>query len=391
MLDKALGYQGIDPAESRRLIRALDFQPDGPAKDTALLRHTASYPGKLGSQHILLKGEMFLRLAKSKTVKRDEHSAPLNRYLRQAKNSEYFVKVVDALGLKERHPQLVDMAMTHLGSSLGQAALDALFDNNATAAIEVKLKNGSPAQLATLTEALANSRKSTAADLLINIFLDPAKPLAVRQTAVRGVAGTSPGRLVDLAAGGKFPEALKPTAGAALTKIMNVSVRNRAREHFPIPALKGATELPQMTELLVYVGNSERGRTIFEQTTCVQCHQVNGTGINFGPDLSEIGSKLSKQGLYESILDPSATVSPAFQAVNIVKQNGKAFSGFITSETEGEITLQQVGGTTSTHNKTEIQNRITSPQSLMPAGLQQLMTFDDLVDLVEYLAGLKSR
>ena len=391
LLGNVLGYQGIDPAESKRLIRALDFQPDGPAKDTVLLRHAASYPGKLGSRHILLKGEMFLRLAKSKTVKRNEHAAPLNRYLRQAKNSEYFVKVVDALGLKERHPQLVDMAMTHLGSSLGQAALDALFDNNATAAIEVKLKNGSPAQLATLTEALANSRKSTAADLLINIFLDPAKPLAVRQTAVRGVAGTSPGRLVDLAAGGKFPEALKPTAGAALTKIMNVSVRNRAREHFPIPALKGATELPQMTELLVYVGNSERGRTIFEQTTCVQCHQVNGTGINFGPDLSEIGSKLSKQGLYESILDPSATVSPAFQAVNIVKQNGKAFSGFITSETEGEITLQQVGGTTSTHNKTEIQNRITSPQSLMPAGLQQLMTFDDLVDLVEYLAGLKSR
>ena len=118
----------------------------------------------------------------------------------------------------------------------------------------------------------------------------------------------------------------------------------------PFP-LKGATELPQMTELLVYVGNHERGRTIFEQTTCVECHQVNGKGINFGPDLSEIGGKLSKQGLYESILDPSATVSPAFRAVNIVKQNGKAFSGFITSETKEELTLQQVGGVTSTHKK----------------------------------------
>ena len=75
MLDKALGQQGIDPAESRRLIRALDFQPDGPAKDTALLRHAASYPGKLGSRHILLKGEMFLRLAKSKTINRDEYAA----------------------------------------------------------------------------------------------------------------------------------------------------------------------------------------------------------------------------------------------------------------------------------------------------------------------------
>ena len=100
---------------------------------------------------------------------------------------------------------------------------------------------------------------------------------------------------------------------------------------------------------------------------------------------------MSKQGLYESILDPSATVSPAFRAVHIVKQNGKAFSGFITSETKEELTLQQGGGVTSTLKKSDIQNRTTSAQSLMPPGLQQLMTFDDLVDLVEYLAGLKAR
>ena len=105
---------------------------------------------------------------------------------------------------------------------------------------------------------------------------------------------------------------------------MNVAVRNRAREHFPIPALKGATELPQMTELLVYVGNHERGGRSSNKPLR-ECHQVNGKGINFGPDLSEIGGKLSKQGLYESILDPSATVSPAFRAVNIVKQTGKRF------------------------------------------------------------------
>ena len=391
LLGKVLGQQGIDPAETRRLIRTLDFQPDGPTKDTVLLRHASSYPGKLSSRHILLKGEMFLRLAKSKTARYDEYAAPLNRYLRQTKNSEYFVKVVDALGLKNRHPKLVDMAMTHLGSPLGQAALNALFDNDATAAIKTRLENASPEQLATLTKALANSKKGDASDLLTAILLDPAKPLVVRQSAVRGVADISPGRLVDLAADGKFPEALRPTAGAALTKTMNVSVRNRAREHFPIPALKGLAELPQMTELLVYVGNREQGRTVFEQATCTQCHQVNDKGINFGPDLSEIGSKLSKQGLYESILDPDATVSPAFESVNIVKNNGKAFSGFITSETEMELTLKQVGGVTSTHKTSEIQSRATSTQSLMPAGLQQLMTFDDLVDLVEYLTSLNSR
>ena len=91
---------------------------------------------------------------------------------------------------------------------------------------------------------------------------------------------------------------------------------------------------------------------------------MNGKGINFGPDLSEIGGKLSKQGLYESILDPSATVSPAFRAVNIVKQNGKAFSGFITSETKEELTLQQVGGVTSTHKKATFK---TGPRAPSPS------------------------
>ena len=185
LLGNVLGYQGIDPAESKRLIRALDFQPDGPAKDTVLLRHAASYPGKLGSRHILLKGEMFLRLAKSKTVKRDEHAAPLNRYLRQAKNSEYFVKVVDALGLKERHPQLVDMAMTHIGSPLGRRPRCSIRQRR-HGGHRGETQKRLPEQLATLTEALANSNKGDAADLLTKILLDPAKPLVVRQTAVRG-------------------------------------------------------------------------------------------------------------------------------------------------------------------------------------------------------------
>ena len=391
LLGKALGQQGIHLDETKRLIRALDFQPDGEAKDTVLLRHAASFPGKLSSRNILLKGEMFLRLAKSKTAKRSEYEVALNRYLNQAKNTTYFVSVVDALGLRERQNELVDLAMTHLVSALGQAALNVLFDNGSAAAIQAKLKDGSPEEISALIAALAESKNGDASALLTSVFLDPSKPIAVRETAVRGVANASPGQLVDLAASGKFPDNLKPTAGAALAKIMHVSVRNRAKEYFPIPALKGATELPQMTELLVYVGNRERGQTVFEQANCAQCHQIGGNGINFGPDLSEIGNKLSKQGLYESILDPSATVSPAFQAVHIERNDGKAFSGFATSDTPEELTLRQVGGVTSTHKKSAIRKKTTSAQSLMPAGLQQLMTFDDLVDLVEYLANLKAR
>ena len=231
---------------------------------------------------------------------------------------EYFVKVVDALGLKECHPQLVDMAMTHLGSSLGQEALDAPFDNDATAAIEARLKTDRPSNSPPSPRRWPTAEKRQPLTCSSKFY-------SIRLSRSRFVKPPSEGSLahrpVDLSTWPRAVNIQKPRRlPAALTKIMNVSVRNRAREHFPIPALKGATELPQMTELLVYVGNHKRGRTIFEQTTCVQCHQVNGKGINFGPDLPEIGGKLSKQGLYESILDPSATVSPAFRAVNIVRR-----------------------------------------------------------------------
>ena len=41
---------------------------------------------------------------------------------------------------------------------------------------------------------------------------------------------------------------------------------------------------------------------------CSKCHQINGTGTDFGPNLSEIGAKLAKKALYETILDPSAGI-----------------------------------------------------------------------------------
>ena len=47
--------------------------------------------------------------------------------------------------------------------------------------------------------------------------------------------------------------------------------------------------------------------------TCIQCHQVNGLGKEVGPNLSEIGKKLTKQALFESILYPSAGISHNFE------------------------------------------------------------------------------
>ena len=181
---------------------------------------------------------------------------------------------------------------------------------------------------------------------------------------------------------GEFPETLKEVAGAAMTASLNVSLVEQARAFFPVPPLRSVDDLPQMTELLVYVGDIGRGKEVFTTATCVQCHIVNGEGTNFGPDLSRIGAKLSKQGFYESILDPSAGVSPTYQSYTLKTQDGQEWTGFIESETPDHVTLRMTEGAVVELEKADVAERSAESLSAMPAGLQQVMSTDDLIDLV---------
>ena len=195
--------------------------------------------------------------------------------------------------------------------------------------------------------------------------------------------------LVEIARRGDFPADLAEVAGAAITRSMHVRLRDEAAKLFPVPPMKNSEPLPQMTELLVYVGNPGRGAEVFEQATCSDCHIVNGAGTNFGPELSKIGDKLSKAGLYESILDPSASVSPSFDLVHFSLASQEEASGFVISDTAESLTLRMEGGIVAEFRKDEIVDRRTSTVSAMPDDLQEQMSVDDLVDLVEYLSRLR--
>ena len=136
-----------------------------------------------------------------------------------------------------------------------------------------------------------------------------------------------------------------------------------------------------------------RGAEVFARPTvgCINCHQVNGNGTDFGPNLSEIGTKLGKDAIYESILDPSAGISFGFEAWSIELKNGDENFGLITSETNDEISLKSQNGITTKYKKSDIAKRQKQTLSIMPAGLQLTMSTEDLVNLVEYLSSLKKK
>src|SRR5205814_4500905 len=138
-----------------------------------------------------------------------------------------------------------------------------------------------------------------------------------------------------------------------------------------------AQPLPPISELVRLKGDPVKGAAVFRRdttTACIKCDQINGEGIDFGPNLSEIGTKLGKDALYEAILDPSAGISFGFEAWQIALKDGNEAYGLIVSETADELTFKIAGGIVTRYPKGEIKSRAQQKLSIMPSGLQQTMS-----------------
>jgi putative heme-binding domain-containing protein len=158
------------------------------------------------------------------------------------------------------------------------------------------------------------------------------------------------------------------------------------------PVLKDREQktIPPIAELVTKAGDAEKGKVFFTQM-CIICHQINGQGVDFGPNLSEVGTKRAKDYIFQSILDPSAVIEPAFEMVMIKLDSDESAMGLVASETDAELALKAIGGVVTKYKKAEIVSRTKMKVSAMPAGLQGAMTTDDLVNLVEFLAAQKKK
>ncbi len=164
-------------------------------------------------------------------------------------------------------------------------------------------------------------------------------------------------------------------------------MREEAAKYISLPTTKDGGSVPDVAVLEKKNGNAEHGKEIF-RAQCSTCHMVNGEGTDFGPGLSEIGDKLSKQAMYRSILYPDQGVSFGYEGYSIKLKDGSEAFGMIASETESEVEVKYINNKQIVA-KADIVSREQISNSLMPSNLQAAMTEQDLVDLVEYLMNLK--
>jgi putative heme-binding domain-containing protein len=136
-------------------------------------------------------------------------------------------------------------------------------------------------------------------------------------------------------------------------------------------------------------GNPKQGKAVF-QKFCFACHKAGDVGIDFGPGLSEIGDKLPKSELILAIVKPNAGISFDYEGWTIETKQGSFLAG-IVNESDEELTVRMVGGVSQKVKKADVSKRVKMKASLMPEGLHLAMSEKELVDLVEFLSGLKRK
>jgi len=379
-------------AELPRLLRALDFQPHDALQDVvadlAFDEHAALPRDRVD----FIRSEALIRLQQRDLSQNPAHQVALDRVLGDCRGTAQFIKLVEAFGVVDRYGDLVTLAQAQPEAQTAADALKIVFDKHQLALVTAALASSDMLAVEALLRALATAADPRSNDLLLEVVRDEKRPLAVRRLAVRALGETLQGcqHLLEWARPQKDHQPLQDALSATLGSARWSEVRDAAAALWPPPPTKDSAPLPPIHELVVRRGDPQRGQTVFTTTgTCSKCHLARGAGTAVGPDLSEIGDKLARQAMFEAILFPSAAVSHGFDVWLLVMNDGLVHSGLLVSETDDEVKLKDDKGIVRSFPTADIDQRSRSDVSLMPADLQKLITVDELVDVVEYLATLK--
>jgi putative membrane-bound dehydrogenase-like protein len=138
-------------------------------------------------------------------------------------------------------------------------------------------------------------------------------------------------------------------------------------------------------------GDVRRGHQVFgsAKAACVSCHKVHYVGGLVGPDLTKIGSIRSERDLLESIVFPSASFVRSYEPVKVQTKDGRTFNGILKKDAPDEIVLTVNATDEVQLNRKDIDETTPGTVSIMPTGLDQQLTPQELADLVAFLKSLK--
>lgn len=195
-------------------------------------------------------------------------------------------------------------------------------------------------------------------------------------------------------------EALRDLMNCRLTPRQQTALEELAKREPGTADLVGravgrrlATDRPKPEDLNAWVkrlagpADAGAGRRVFHHPKlagCFRCHRVDGRGQDIGPDLSDI-HRTDRRQIVESILQPSINVAPRYQSWLLEIKDGRVRTGMLQRTVLDDYTYVDEKGTLFVVNTREIVSAKTLPTSIMPAGLVEQLTDQEIRDLLAFL------
>jgi len=376
------------PIQDRlRYFRAFDFHP-GNAKSPYLLKMLSE-----NTAHDMTLNKLVLHALDQKTV---EKSALAKKALQEVivtvRGTREYLDLVNRYRITAEKPQLLEMAVEKSREETGRDAAGLLLDLGGKEMVKKVWAGKDTIKSANLMHATGGVGSKISIDLLQEFAFSERNVLPMRKIAASNIGRSWGGeeRVLNILKNKQVPKILIPDVVSGVSQAWRGSVRTEAASYMETGTGIINRKVPGINELRAMNGNAANGKTVF-MNTCALCHKVNEEGYDFGPALTEIGAKLSKDGLWEAILHPSAGISFGYEGWNISMKDGTRYAGIISSKTETDIELKLPGGVKKQIKTGDVISLTQMPSSMMPEGLYKPMKDQDIADLLEYLSGLVKR
>lgn len=378
LLAELLLSSEVPAAEHPRLLRALDFH-DGQRKKAALTALLTSDP----KRNPVVWLEAFQRASPEFLKAHPDISDRAGSVLLSSKGTVTFVELVARFNRRDMIGHLMDMTAKAPKSEAGIQAVTQIIAFEDWDTIWKALAD--PTRSEPFITALGYVNSVHAKNYLTGVVTNESQPEAIRLLAISamGNAGPQAQELKRLVEQKELPQEFLAPAVRALTLSPNPDTRMFAasQQHLII----SAAERWPLEKLLAGKPDQTKGFAAFEKGGCIKCHKIGDEGRDFGPDLSAIGKKLTAQQLFSAILKPSETISLGYESVSVLTDDGTLHSGFAATETKDTLTLRVPGGLKTEIPKATIELRKRSNVSLMPKGIDAILSPQELIDIVGWM------
>jgi putative heme-binding domain-containing protein len=286
------------------------------------------------------------------------------------------------------------LAVSQPATDIGRSAVRTIFQFNAEQLIWNVIEDTDTLRTKAILLATGSAGTTSSVNLVQSIVFSTQFPMSVRRYAASrlGRSGEGEQRVLQLLRAHAVPEELIPDIVNSVSGAWMKSIRTEAQSYLPkkSESQEEVKVIPTLSSLASFRGVPAKGKLVFANQ-CAVCHKVNNDGYDFGPKLSEIGAKYDKDGMLKAIVQPNEGISFGFEGWTLQMKDGSSLTGIISSKTETDIDLKYPGGAVQRIKTADVKSIQQLKQSMMPEGLHEAMSNQELTDLLAYLLELRKK